>query len=90
MGKSNALIRSRHLCFVPRKRCYRLPLAEHRKILRLRRRGAAGARLGFETTKIISNENQTNAKQFQTGPLEDFPAFFAASRPDARAEHGPV
>jgi hypothetical protein len=40
--------------------------------------------------KIIRNENQTISKQFQAGSVENFPAFLAASRPDARAEHDPL
>jgi len=37
--------------------------------------------------KIIRNEDQTISKQFQAGSVENLPAFLAASRSDARAEH---
>jgi hypothetical protein len=46
---------------------------------------------GYDSNnKIIRNENQTNSKESQAGFVEDFPAFFAASRRDARAQHGYV
>ena len=86
-AKRNALTRTRHFCFLPQKRCYRLPLAAHRKILRLLLRGTARGRLRFGQ-QIVRDENQTSAKQFQVETVDDFAAFFPASRPDARAQHG--
>jgi hypothetical protein len=44
----------------------------------------------FKRTKNIRNENQTIPNQFQTAFGEDLSAFPAASRPNARAEHGSI
>jgi len=45
------------------------------------------ARLSTFPKRKLSNENQTISDQPQAGHVEDFSAFLAASRPDARAEH---
>src|SRR6476660_682259 len=74
---------------IPRKRCYPLSPAKHQKILRPLRGDAPRSCLP-STNKIIRNESQTISKQFQAGSVENFPAFLAASRPDARAEHDPL
>ena len=74
---------------IPRKRCCPLSPVKHRKILRLLRGGSARGCLAFRK-QIIRNENQTISDQPQAGLVEDFPAFLAASRPDARAEHDPL
>jgi len=39
------------LCFLPRKRCYLVTFAKHRKILRTLRRGATSGCLAFERKK---------------------------------------
>src|SRR6478672_9561775 len=74
---------------IPRKRCYPLSLAKHRKILRPLRGDAPRSCLASKN-KIIRNEKQTISKQFQAGSVENFPAFLAASRSHARAEHDPL
>ncbi len=74
---------------IPRKRCCSLSPAKHRKILRPRRGGSGRGCLAFRK-QIIRNENQTISDQPQAGHVEDFSAFLAASRSDARAEHDPV
>ena len=44
----------------------------------------------FKRNKNIRNENQTISRQVEAGSGEDLSAFPAASRPNARAEHGPI
>src|SRR5437879_4026508 len=53
---------ARHFCFLPRKRCYRLSLEEHRKILRLLHGGAIRGCLGFNETKL----SEMKTKHFQS------------------------
>jgi hypothetical protein len=62
MTKFNDPARSRHFCFLPRKRCYPLSPAKHRKILRPLRGHAAQGCLGFDQTKLL----QMKTKQFQS------------------------
>src|SRR5215467_3481766 len=85
--KSNNPALLRYFCFLPRKRCIRLSLAEHLKILPLLGGGAARANLLFRANKDIRNENQTIRNQFQTNFSQDFSAATTFSRSDARAQH---
>src|SRR4029453_10283619 len=86
--KSNKPALSRHFCFLPRKRCYLLSPAKHRKILRpLGGSGTHGC-LGFGTKKN-ENETQTTSNQFKARATKDSSENPTTSRSDARSEHDP-
>src|SRR5437763_15121905 len=56
---------SRQFCLLPQKRCWPISLWAHRKILPLRRRGAARGRLRFRTTRLLemkTKQVQSNSK----------------------------
>ena len=62
----NAPTPARHFCFLPRKRCWPLSPAKHRKILRLLRGGMARRSLGLrqnELSKMKTKPFQSNAKR---------------------------
>ena len=64
--------------------------AKHRKILRPLRGDAAPKLPSFRETKLSEMKTKQSQSNSKRAPLENFPAFLAASRPDARAEHDPL
>src|SRR5204863_3522968 len=75
VGKSNAPPWSRHVCFLPRERCYRLSLGKHEKILPLLRGAVAKGSLTCGRKIYRKNETQTSSNQFKTNRARDFSAL---------------